>query len=70
MDEIANNVNNVPEHNIDPRGRPTVMAGSEHHIHNCRQFVCNHFSKSTKTDPHRLTDCRLAEWIIDDFCLV
>ena len=53
---------------IDPRGRPTVTAGSDHYI---RPYVRPHFSKSCKTkqissensDRYRRA-VGLAEWII------
>ena len=53
---------------IDPLGRPTIMAGGDHYIyfHNCCPYVgaciCVHFSKSSKTK--QIFTAGLAEWII------
>ena len=58
---------------IDPRGRPTVPAGSDHSFRACPPFVCPsvrpHFSQNkfqTKTMFATGETVGLAEWIIDD----
>ena len=52
---------------IDPRGRPTVTAGSDHCFCTCRPFVRPHFSKQSKTQAKTMfATVGLAEWIIDD----
>ena len=47
---------------IDPLGRPTITAGSDHCFHTCCQYVRPHFSKSSKTNSsennvHYWRDC-------------
>ena len=56
---------------IDPRGRPTVPAGSDHYFYTSRPFVRPYVPKlqNQATIPAG-RDCGLAEWIIDDSCLV
>ena len=58
---------------IDPLGRPTVTAVSDH----CFRMCCLHFSESTKTKQIQAKTMfangetvGLAKWIIDDKCLV
>ena len=55
---------------FDPRGRPTVKAGSDH----CFCTSRPHFSKQNKFQAKTMsaTDetLGLAEWIINDNCLV
>ena len=68
---------------IDPLGRPTVTAGRDHCFCTCRPFVRPSFSPSSR--PHFLKSSKqnkqktmfatgetvgLAEWIIDETCLV
>ena len=67
---------------IDPLGQPTATAGSDHCFWTCRPFVCTsgrkhertHFSKQNKFQVKTLFTTGeavgLAEWIIDDTCLV
>ena len=50
--------------NIDPRGRPTVTAGSDHYFHKCHPFVCP--SPVFKISQNNIGTVYLAEWIIDD----
>ena len=54
---------------FDPRGRPTVTAGSDHCFCTCR-----HFSKQNKFKAKTMfatgETVGQAEWIIDDTCLV
>ena len=73
---------NDPTPCIDPRGRPTVTAGSDHCFCTCRPFVSPsvrpyvrpHFSKQNKFQAKTMfatgETVGLAEWIIDDTCLV
>ena len=64
--------------NIDPGGRPTVTAGGDHCFCTCRPFVRPsihpHFSKQNKFQAKTMfatgETVGLAEWIIDDSCLV
>ena len=57
----------------DPLGRPTVMAGGDHCFRTCCSFISlgqkqNKFqAKATLTTSETVG---LAEWIIDDTCLV
>ena len=62
---------------IDPRGRPTVPSGSIIIVfaHVVRSYVCpSHFSKQNKFQAKTMfitgETVGLAEWIIDDTCLV
>ena len=63
---------------FDPRGQPTVMAGSDHCFCTCRPFVrryvCPHFSKQNKFQVKTMfatgETVSQAEWIIDEICLV
>ena len=59
------------EYYIDPRGRPTVTAGSDRCFCTCRpyfQTFQNKFQEKTIIDTCETVG--LAEWIIDDTCLV
>ena len=55
---------------IDPRGRPTVTAGSDHCFCTCRPSVRPHFSKQNKFQAKTMfasgETVDLAKWIIDD----
>ena len=63
---------------IDPLGRPTVTAGSDHCFQICCPSVRPNFSKSSKTKQifqvkPMFTIGKIvgaAKWIIDDTCLV
>ena len=63
---------------VDPRDRPTVTAGSDHCFRTCRPLVRTsdptfHKKKNkfqAKTMVATDETVRLAEWIIDDTCLV
>ena len=67
---------------IDPRGRPTVTDGRDHCFCTCRLFVRPsvrpsvhpHFSKQNKFQTKTMfttgETVGLAEWIIDDTCLI
>ena len=61
---------------IDPRGRPTVTVGSDHCIIVIivRTSVRPHFSKQNRFQAKTMFTTGeivgLAEWIIDDTCLV
>ena len=60
---------------IDPRGRPTVTAGSDHCFHKCRPSVRpSPLSKQNKFQAKTMfatgETVGLAEWIYDDTCLV
>ena len=60
---------------FDPRGQPTVTAGSDHCFHTCCPSVRPHFSQSSKTKQQKTmfatgVTVGLDEWIIDDTCLV
>ena len=65
---------------IDPRGRPTVLVGSNNNFHTCSPSVRlrSHFSKSSKTKQYSSENSYiatggtegLAKGIIDDTCLV
>ena len=57
----------------DPRGRPTVTAGSDHYFCTFCPSVLPHFSNLQKQQKIMVATCEtvgLAEWIIDDTCLV
>ena len=55
---------------IDPRGRPTFTAGSDHCFCTCRPSVRPHLSKQNKIQVKTMfangETVGLAEWIIDD----
>ena len=65
---------------IDPRGRSAVTAGSDHYFHTCSLFVRQSvptFQNLTKQNNMQVKKViatgrtvGLAEWIIDDICLV
>ena len=63
---------------FDPLGRPTVTAGSDHCFRTCCPSVRPHFSNLEKQTKKFLEKTMfttgvtmgLAEWIIDDTCLV
>ena len=59
---------------VDPRGRPTVTADSDHCFCTCSPSVCPHFSKQNKVQVKTMIatgeTLGLAKWIIDDTCLV
>ena len=65
---------NVISISIDPLGRPTATAGRDHCFCTCRPFVRPsvrpHFSKQNKAITMFGETVDLAEWIIDDTCLV
>ena len=61
--------------NIDPRGRPTVTDGSDHCFRTFCPSVRPQFSKKPNKFPAKTMFATgetvgLAEWIIDDTCLV
>ena len=67
--------NNLKKTSIDPRGRPSVTAGSDHCFCTCRPSVCPHFSNLAKQNKVKTMFATgrtvgLAKWIIDDTCLV
>ena len=61
---------------IDPRDRPTVTAGSDHYFCACCPFVRpSPLFKSSTTKQQKIMVATgetmgLAEWIIDDICVV
>ena len=59
---------------FDPRGRPTVTAGSDHYFRTCCLSVRPHFSKQNQFQAKTMfttgETVGLAEWIMDDTCLV
>ena len=60
---------------FDPLGRPTVTAGSDHCFCTCRTYVCSSLLFKTKQFQAKTKftigeTVGLAEWIIDDTCLV
>ena len=57
---------------IDPPGRPTVTAGRDHCFCTCRLSVATfqNLAKQSENNVCYWQDCGLAEWIIDDTCLV
>ena len=59
---------------IDPLGRPTVTAGRDHCFCTCRPYVptFQNLAKQNETKTTFTTSetVGLAEWIIDDTCLV
>ena len=59
---------------IDPRGRLTVMASSDNCFCTCRPSVHPHFLKQFKFQVKTMfptgKTVGLAQWIIDDTCLV
>ena len=56
---------------IDPLGRPTIPAGSDHYFGTCCPYVrLSPLFKSSKTTENTVETVGLAEWIIDDTCLV
>ena len=62
------------ETKIDPLGRSTVLAGKNRCFCTCRPFVRHHFSKQNKFQAKTMfatgETVGLAEWIIDDTCLI
>ena len=56
--------------NIDPLGRPQSLPKSDHYFHTCCPFGRQSVNINFKLKSHCQSDCGLAEWIIDNFCLV
>ena len=55
---------------FDPRDRPTVTADSDHCFCTCRPFVQKQNKFQTEAMIANGETVGLAEWIIDDTCLV
>ena len=64
----------LPTAVFDPRGRPTFTAIRDHCFCTCGPFVRPHYSKENKFQAKHMfatgETVGLAEWIIDDTCLV
>ena len=67
---------NMKNANLDPRGRPTVTAGSDHNFHTFCPAIPTFQNLARQNNFHVkiliaiVGTAGLTEWIIDDTCLV